>query len=192
MKITLVNFLFLVMFALAASSTPVPPGQAHAPTAPSTRVKSGSTVTYTINGHSYTKDDIHAAAELLNMVNARNVSPSPVELVHAQTLFIEANLLEITDDPRLRKEYNKMQSEVHDFMVTLIEYFLSPTTGVGVDRAVLSLAHAALEDCLKLEKDHHYTYDDLLHIPGGSQPSLTDPQYLLALKKKLEESQNSH
>ncbi|KAG6819654.1 hypothetical protein H0H93_009828 [Arthromyces matolae] len=183
MKITLVTFLFLVIFALAASSTPVPPVQAHPLQAPSTRVELGSTVTYTINGNQYTKKDIYDAAVLLEMTEQNKASPPPEVLAKAEMLSIEGTRLDITEALRLGTDYDEMRRTLHHYMLSLIDALL-PDIALTDDQTVLSLARNALQTCLGWETENRYTYADS-HPVIGRQPSLSDLQYLRALKIKI-------
>ncbi|KAG6848049.1 hypothetical protein H0H93_003857 [Arthromyces matolae] len=184
MKITLVTFLFLVIFALAASSTPVPPVQAHPLQAPSTRVELGSTVTYTINGNRYTQNDIDDASVLLDMTKEKEASPSSEVLAKAVMLFIESARLEFTEALRLGRNYNEMRWTLHHYMLSFIDALL-PNTALTDDQTVLSLARNALQTCLDWETAKGYTYADSHDPVVGRQPSLSDLEYLRALKIKI-------
>ncbi|KAG6819657.1 hypothetical protein H0H93_009831, partial [Arthromyces matolae] len=183
-KITLVNFLFLVIFALAASSTPVPPGQAHAPTAPSTRhISQTGDVIYTIGGHPYTLQRIKWEIMILQAVKGRGAPlRNPVE---TETLVFEATRLDLTEELLESKtNYNELQSEVHQIMVVLIDSLLPGTALYTHDAAVLSIARNTLQTCLELEKKNNHTYDDVFPTTAGHP--LENQEYLEALKGKLE------
>ncbi|KAG6815525.1 hypothetical protein H0H93_009583, partial [Arthromyces matolae] len=181
MKITLVNCLFLFIFALAASSTPVPPVHDHTLRAPSTRVKSPSGVIYTIDGNHYTEKDIQDAVNLINMADDGKMSPSPEDIAKAEILVIEAMRLDITDELRLGTNYHDIQFTLHFYMLTLIDSLL-PDIRRSNDETVISLARNALRTCLNWEAEKKYTYNDI--HPGS--PSLYDLGYLHALEVKLE------
>ncbi|KAG6815969.1 hypothetical protein H0H93_008738 [Arthromyces matolae] len=180
MKITLVNFLFLVIFALAASSIPVSPAQA-----PSTRHTSETgEVTYAIGGRHYSHDHIDYQVTLLQLVKSQGITLN--NLVETERRAFEGIRLDFMDElgELTTEHYDKNRFEVHQFMVLLIDSLLPGTSLHTNDATVQSIARNALQTCLELEKKNNHTYDDVYPITAGHP--LENQGYLGALKGKLE------
>ncbi|KAG6835439.1 hypothetical protein H0H93_001435 [Arthromyces matolae] len=187
MKISIINIVFLFIFALAASSTPVPVVQD--PTRDSVSGASAespqstsSEYFYHISGKDYTVKDADEALDLWDAVLEGKAHPSSPELAAAQRLGIQAILLSHSNDPDLKRNYKAMRLDVHKFMKSLISRVLLPTHRLVNDEHVVSDAKHALETCLQWETAHNY--DDLYHINGVSR-SLDDEKYLKGLETAL-------
>ncbi|KAG6826579.1 hypothetical protein H0H93_016379 [Arthromyces matolae] len=182
MKTSTINLLFLVVFALAASSTPVPMVQNLAPRAgpePSRHQLSEGVYSYQINGKTYTHVEVLSAMRLINDTQDGKSHPTTEELANARLLFIESTYLNYVHNPDFEEFYDANRLSMHRFMKFLVG--ILQERGDPDTNGVKSRAYIRLKTYLKWERDHKC--GDSFPMKGNGD--LYDLEYLKKLDSAL-------
>ncbi|KAG6834806.1 hypothetical protein H0H93_007275, partial [Arthromyces matolae] len=196
MKTNIINILFLLIFALAASSVPVttevrkdglkpvPNGELHT----AHRSPAGK-YSYTIDGFDYSQQDVNHSFDLWQKAHplatslTTNQPTNHGDLSKDQKLVIEGRYLEISNDV-LGRYYPRAQvaPRVQWFMRLLLLVILEPETQAVTSDEVKSLARKTLEKFLAIEDT--CGYGRLYRKKNNGRP-LDDKEYLKSLLAEL-------